>query len=260
MPPNGSCTQNPWADQPSAPYAPPSSRAKGRLAGPLPSATLTGCRPITTPTHGMQPSLAPPRFKQAGAGDVAMKIKRRARFGPRFGPPGLPASRAVPPRWFHRWQGGNAQGWCRPVFRRPLAPPATAHRGIGPDARLHGLPLNQRSGPGWARPRSPRPTVTTGPSPAPRIGVDPSCSTATTCGLVLASLLAAKSVCSCAVHRLAAMDQNQTSIPKPAVWPRAMRGTRPWAMKAAQPFARSSQHCGAAFGSSPSSADRALVS
>lgn len=149
MPPNGSCTQNPWADQPSAPYAPPSSRANGRRAVPLPSATLTGCRPITTPTRGMQPSLAPPRFKQAGAGDVAMKIKRRARFGPRFGPPGLPACRAVPPRWFHRWQGGNAQGWCRPVFRRPLAPPATAHRGIGPDARLHGLPLNQRSGPGW---------------------------------------------------------------------------------------------------------------
>lgn len=233
MPPNGSCTQNPWADQPSAPYAPPSSRAKGRRAGPWPSATLTGCRPITTPTGGMQPSLAPPRFKQAGAGDVAMKIKRRARFGPPVRPPGFASvSRCAAPM-------------VSPLARRQctrVVPPgfsttfgATGNRtprhwSRCPVARLAPQPAQW---PGLARPRSPRPTVTTGPSAAPRIGVDPSCSTATTCGLVLASFLAAKSECSCAVHRLAAMDQNRTSIPKPSVWPRAMRGTRPWAMKAA---------------------------
>src|ERR1700712_3010080 len=67
------------------------------------------------------------------------------------------------------------------------------------------------------------------------------CSTATTCGLVQASLPAAKSACSCGVHKEAAIEENQNSIPNPSLLPRAMQGTVPLARKAAQTFVRSSQ-------------------
>src|SRR3954469_21159822 len=79
------------------------------------------------------------------------------------------------------------------------------------------------------------------------------CSTAFTSGLDHFSLPAAKSACCSAVHSLAAMTENQNSMPNPSLLPSAKQGTSPFALLASQTLVSSAQVSGGFCGSSPAS-------